>query len=471
MNFPTFRPFDFSTAAAAATVAAAAATAAMAVDVTNVTMSQNSATCKVTINYTLSGPAVVTLDILTNAVPNAADGWTSIGGEHICNAQGDVWKKIDSAGTYTITWQPIESWLDENGDGFKVASGCAKARVSAWPLDNTPDYMVVDISSAAQPNTQRYYPRVDFLPGSVLGQKGAVTNNPNYKTSMLVMRKIMAKDVTWTMGSTGAETQRVTDNDKEATHQVTLTNNYYIGIFEVTQSQFAEVWPNYIWDAPRWSVEGSMRPRDTVWFNAIRGNEDYYWPNDPDPTRFFGLLRTRTGIMDFDFPSEAQWEFAARAGNGSGYWGDGSAILNNNTDANLGRIARYRWNAPSTANNATAFATLGPSQGGTAIVGSYAPNAWGLYDMFGNVAEYCLDWYQDDISDYNGRVNVNSANPQQYLDGTAIPSDRNNQMHVKKGGCWDFDAYLCRPAWRSAQSTMGSSHNYGFRVVCRAGLK
>ena len=206
--------------------ASGAATFAMATPVvSDVTMTQNSGR-KVTITYTVSEDAVVTLNVLTNATPNAATGWASIGGAAICNAQGDVWKKV-SQGSKTITWHPDQSWKDEFGNGFKVADGCAKAVVTAWSLDNTPNYMVVDISATGGADTQKYYPAADFVPGGVISD--------HYKTATLLMRKIMAKDVTWTMGSVN-ESGRI--DGREKPHQVTLTNNYYIGVYPVTQTQW-----------------------------------------------------------------------------------------------------------------------------------------------------------------------------------------------------------------------------------------
>ena len=211
--------------AAATSAALPTATLAATPEVTSVAMAQSSMSRLVTITYTLANaPAVVTLDVQTNANTSAAandPGWTSIGGEAVCNAQGDVWKKVAPELTEgnsfngTITWRPDLSWPDH-----KIASGGARAVVTAWALDNTPDYMVVDVSAGAQPNTQKYYPSVEFFPGGIL-------SNQNYRTTKLVMRKIMAKDVEWTMGSTSMESQRETA--REATHQVTLTNNYYIG--------------------------------------------------------------------------------------------------------------------------------------------------------------------------------------------------------------------------------------------------
>ena len=316
---------------------AAAAVGAAIPEVSNVTMSQ-AANRQVTITYQLANaPAVVTLDIQTNANTSAAandPGWTSIGGEFVCNAQGDVWKQV-AAGNHTITWQPDKSWTGDDGEGFKIEANGARARVMAWPLDNTPDYMVVDISSAAQPNTQKYYPGADFVPGGV--------TNSLYKTTTLIMRKIMAKDVTWTMGSTTLETNR--QAAREATHQVTLTGNYYIGVYEVTQAQWSQVATNSS-AAANFTTERFMRPMEKVCYNEIRNtansttaNTAYDWPAAPNPSSFLGLLRSKTGI-DFDLPSEAQWEFAARAGNGVGYWNDGSPILNANPDANLTLLGR-----------------------------------------------------------------------------------------------------------------------------------
>ena len=87
--------------------AAMAASSALAVDVANVQMAQNTVNCNVTITYELSGPAVVTLDIMTNATPNATTGWTSIGGQYISSATGAVWRKVTDAdaanGVCTIT--------------------------------------------------------------------------------------------------------------------------------------------------------------------------------------------------------------------------------------------------------------------------------------------------------------------------------------------------------------------------------
>ena len=161
------------TLAAAAIIALTTFSATATPEVTGVTMQQDTSTRQVTIAYTFTGgDAVITLDI--EVFDETTGAWSSIGGEAVSNARGDVWKKVaDDGATHTITWRPDKSWPDH-----KIENGGARAVVTAWALDNTPDYMVVDISSAAVANSQRYYPAVEFLPGTEPGQKGAITNNP-----------------------------------------------------------------------------------------------------------------------------------------------------------------------------------------------------------------------------------------------------------------------------------------------------
>ena len=425
--------------------------------VSAVEMSQETLGRLVTIKYKLSStPAVVTLDVETNATDGT---WASIGGAPVSNARGSVWRKVESSeadenGFYTITWRPDLSW-----EGHKIAEGGARAKVTAWALDNTPDYMVVDLSDGAATGSQEYYTSADHLPGGILA-------NTEYRTTKLLMRKIMAKDVKWTMGSTPIETQR--SEDLEATHPVMLTNNFYIGVFPVTQTQWAIVATNSNTKASFSNVDYMMmRPMENVSYNEIRMNGDSYsvnmyakeWPNPPYSRSVLGLLNLRTGL-DFDLPSEAQWEFAARAGNGAGKWGDGTSVRSANPDANLAKLARYKFNGGmigETSNvEPTPYDKCGP-QNGTAIVGSYEKNSWGLYDVHGNVFEWCLDWRVNDISDLDGAVNTNKP--------TA------NINKVARGGAWNGESRLCRAAFRHAFDPVTRSAIIGFRVACTAGLK
>ena len=442
---------------AALAAATSAALTATVPEISGVTMAQASDRL-VTITYALAdAPAIITLDVQTNVT---GDVWASIGGAAVWNATGDVWKRVET-GNRTITWRPDHSWPDH-----KIADGGARAVVTTWALDNTPDYMVVDVSAAAQPNTQTYYPAADFVPGGV--------TNGLYKTTTLLMRKIMAKGVKWTMGSTTLETKRTAAS--EATHQVTLTNNYYIGVFPVTQAQWGLIQPSrpepsYYTNA----ADRAMRPVEQVCYNEIRNaansttaDTTYDWPADPNPNSFLGKLRTKSGL-DFDLPSEAQWEFAARAGNGDTKWGDGSGILNTDKDENLSLLGRYQRNGGQVLNSAgTSYVNPAQSCGamnGTAIVGSYAPNDWGLYDTAGNVLELCLDWYEDNITAHGGKVNIDSATPTKTLSGTS------GANRVRRGGSWNIAAGMCRPAYRVIAAPATRYNNVGFRVLCSAGLR
>ena len=422
--------------------------------VSSVEMSQSSGK-RVTITYSLSEAAVVTLEVQTNANTSASaddPGWTSIGGPAVCNAQGDVWKKV-AAGAHTITWNPRDTWPDH-----EIGAGGARAKVTAWALDNPPDYMVVDISAGAQPNTQKYYPSVDFLPGGILG-------NPDYRESSLVMRKVPAAGVEWMMGSI-AESGR--NPAKEASHKAMIADNYYLGVFPVTQSQWALIQTTRQFPSCfQYEADKKWRPVEYVCYNEIRlsdantaANSEYYWPKAPHGGSFLGRLRTKTGIA-FDMPSEAQWEYACRAGNGEGRWGDGSDYTSSSTDGNLTRLACYgRANIQNSVSEGNT--TWSAADGGTMPVGTHEPNAWGFYDMHGNIFEVCLDWCEDDISTYGGAVNIDRDAPEKTLSG------KDGEYRVWRSGSYRHNAAACRSAYRTEGIANGRYNIAGLRLACPA---
>ena len=396
---------------------------------------------EVTITYTLTAaPVVVTLDIETNT---ASGAWVSIGGEHIQRVAGDVNRRVSGKETYRISWIPDRDW-----PGNIVAANNARAVVTAWPLDNTPDYMVVNLLTATGIDSARYYTSTNFLPGGLL-------SNPAYRTSSIVMRKILAKDVTWTMGSVIESCHATNLKPYETAHSVTLTNNYYIGVFEVTQRQWSLVTGEL---KPYFSYEEdhAMRPIERVSFNRARTSSNnvavagHEWPNAPHPQSFLGLLRAKVNDeIDFDLPSEAEWEFACRAGHGEGCWNDGSLYESTGNDANLNRLGRNDSNTVSKDSGAAV------SEGGTAYVGMYEPNSWGIYDMHGNVIEWCLDWWADDITGMNGRV-VTTANP----DG----------KHARRSAGFNNPSMYHRSAARGNNDSAIVNQAIGLRLACRAGL-
>lgn len=421
-------------------LAALSALSAYAVvpEVSNVAMAQDAARL-VTITYTLAdAPAVVTVDVQTNATVDGQTVWASIGGANIQQMAGDVWKKVEP-GEHTVLWRPDLSWPDH-----RIPDGGARAVVTAWSLDNPPDYMVVNLASNAAANSETYYPAVEFLPGGLFG-------NPDYRTSKLVMRKILAKGVEWTMGSDLTEPGR--DGSREAMHTVTIGDNYYIAVFETTQAQWglvqtARAAPSY------YNVERAMRPVEQVCYNEIRNAANsttadtaYDYPADPNPKSFLGLLRAKTGLA-FDLPSEAQWEFACRAGTTSAY--------NNGNDklpvAVLGSFKDF--------NGYTADADSGAS---LLRVGSRLPNAWGLYDMHGNVYEWCLDSY---AAEGYGTVSLSAV----LVDPcNTVDVDGTSRHRVRRGGSYRASAADGRSASRFYWNA--PFQGTGFRVLCRGAVR
>lgn len=414
-----------------ATLLTASVCAALVPEVSGVSFSQPSGTRLVTIRYTLTGgPAIVTVDIRTNGV--------SIGAANFANVEGDVNRKVTGDTEHVITWRPDRSWPNLE------ISGGVDAVVSAWSLDAPPDYMVAELDGSG---ALRYYTCAEALPGGLL-------SNRVYRTTSLVMRRIHAKGIPWTM------------RGGNYPHTVILTNDYYIGVFEITQGQYLTANNGSYWASSffTYGPDRDLRPVDNVSYGNLRDYDGHYWPAPPG--NILGTMGALTGLA-IDLPSEAQWEFAARAGYAEGRWGDGSGISGNDTDANLDRLGRYK-----NSTGITAFYNVDPKataatpavDGGTAIVGSYAPNDWGLYDMCGNVREWVLDgWDSNDVvKNFGGAVNIdpNSENHSKTLNGSS------SYTRVLKGGGWEDGASNCRPSWRGQRLQSNPDKDVGFRVVC-----
>jgi formylglycine-generating enzyme required for sulfatase activity len=261
--------------------------------------------------------------------------------------------------------------------------------------------------------------------------------NADYKTTKMVFRRIPAG--IFTMGSPEDELGRLAD--REFQHQVTLTEDFYIGVFEVTQAQYYQV----MGGADPSSYKGDHRPVEMVSWNTIRGGT---WPSGaPGADTFMDKLRTLTGAGHlFDLPTDAQWEYACRAGTTRAYndytqnGGTGSDCLTTGSgqDTNLDPLAWYVYNADSQS--------LEHQE-----VGTKQANAWGLYDMHGNVWEWTLDWYVADLG----------VDPVVDPVGGDMGSDR-----VIRGGSWYDFARFCRSADRIRSVPSNSSNScLGFRAA------
>ena len=443
----------FGLAATAALAAASARADVPAVTKVNVTAEGPS----VVVTYELTdAPAIVTLNVETN---NGAGGWASIGGGNIRNfaPESAVFRRVEGTGPHTITWHSDLSW-----PGHRLAAGDVRLKLAAWPVDAPPDYMVVDLSATAATNSQAYYPSEDYLPGGLMG-------NPDYRTSKLVMRRMHAKDVTWSMGSTNIPSSYDPGGKHwnivraMSRHNVKLPSDYFIGVFPVTQSQWALVVGSAKGTYANEAFK-AMRPVDTTTYNDIRnygnGYADYNWPNDPYKNSFLGKIRPKTGI-DFELPTDAQWEFACRAGTGDNVWNDGTPFGDVTVDANL--PGRYKWNG-GYIDGTTEPPAGCTDEHATAAVGSYGRNAWGLYDMHGNVREWCLDYYDETYTPANGIVNIDPK------DGSKKANGTDGGSRVVRGGSFGDDAFNCRPAYREGATPSYGNKLCGFRVACPIGL-
>jgi formylglycine-generating enzyme required for sulfatase activity len=420
----------------------------------SVVMTQDRTSRQVRISYTLdNAPAVVTVDILTNGV--------SIGHGNLVGITGEI-NKIVQPGAQTLRWRPDRSWPNQ-----RIPAGGIEAVVTAWPTNAPPDYMVIDLTGGPNSTTPaaekiRYYTCEAALPFP-----GGVTNDL-CKTDYLVMRKIHAAGKTFRMGITEAEKNGETINNA-APHYVQLTNDYYIGVYEFTQRQWDHLAvklsrPSYFtnnWQRRPVECTGgtyvrgySDKASDTVWpINGHAVNE-----NGPDKSKT-GLyqLRRIVGGLLIDLPTEAQWEFAARSGKG-GIMPDGSSLFVKTEMVKYGRFP----GSPDLPTGITVNRDTPPENGGTSIVGSYPPNAWGLYDMMGNVRELCLDAWK---ASYDQTVtHIDPVG----LTGTAAIT----KNHVVRGGHWGAVYSIASRAsyninWTGTGTYADSteySHATGFRV-------
>ena len=274
-------------------------------------------------------------------------------------------------------------------------------------------YIVVDVSGG---------PTATSYPITYHTNLTIESTNELYKTDQIVLRQIPAG--TFIMGSPTNETGRDTN---ETQHIVTISKPFYIGIYEITQTQ----WSNVMGNNPANHI-GATRPVDSVPYHDIRGNTiGANWPanNSVNSASFMGKLRTKTGLV-FDLPTEAQWEYACRA--------ETTTALNNGKNTDMNEIGRYYSN--------------GGNKFYHTIVGSYAANRWGLYDMLGNVNEWCLDWGNE--SDY---AETNITDPKGMLSGT---------RRIGRGGGHQSSASSCRSASRVIGNPEGTYRDTGFRITC-----
>ena len=364
-------------------VLAFALSAAGAIKPTGVSVSQDPVTHRVTVNYTLSEAAIVTFDVKENG--------TSIGGANLTHAYGDV-HRLMAAGSHTFWWHPEKAW-----PGHRFSESSVSLEVVAWPESSPPDYCVVDL--VVDKGGRTYYTAPEQLPG-----EGGITNKM-YKTDYLVFRLVPAKDAIFPMG------YRWGAQDSCLYHRVKLTNDFYMAVYEMTLGQCK----NAIGEEPQYLASYYC----TSYFNGTEfagytNNLANPMPQTPyfrfrgygtgstwggsftheiaDTGSFLYKMRNALGLPSLDLPTDAEWEFACRAGtaatryDGSTDWPDDIAWTRNNSYSHAFGDWKGTWYMAHE-------------------VGLLAPNAFGLYDMIGNVKELCLDLYNEGTA-YTGGATI-----------------------------------------------------------------
>ena len=348
-----------------------------------------------------------------------------------------------SYGAHHIVWDPTVTAYTNSGvlPEFRVTLAAT----------NSPVYMIVDLTKTAGADGQIEY----IYPGDArLETYGrwtnvwfGVTNDSTYATTKLVMRRVHAG--TFKMGAS-----------VPPTISTTLTKDFYAGVFEVTQRQWELITDK---NPSRFSVPAyyAARPVEQVSYDDIRGaTNEAQAVNWPVTDRtvvgtncFLGKLRAKTGLADFDLPTDAQWECLCRAGTTT-VFNDGSAAANVSdanayTNAWLDTLGRYKFDG-GYINGVTEPYPPGTSlENGTARVGSYQANAWGLYDTHGNNWELCLDWYADSLAGGSDPVGPMSGS-----------------YRLRRGGSWTERAVTCRSASRlSYAKPETQTWDVGFRLV------
>jgi formylglycine-generating enzyme required for sulfatase activity len=238
---------------------------------------------------------------------------------------------------------------------------------------------------------------------------------PKEITNSIGMKLVLIPKGTFMMGSPESEEGR---KENETQHEVTIGKVYYLGVYEVTQAQYEKVMgknPSYFQGAVVGNENADLPVEMVSWDDAVEFCKKLSeLPDEKKAGRVYRL------------PTEAEWEYACRAGSKTAY----------SFDDEEGLLPEYGWFNRNSSRR-------------THTVGLLEPNAWGLYDMHGNVWEWC--------SDMHGEYPKGAVSDQT---GPKEGSDR-----VDRGGSWDDEAANCRSAGRDWIDPSSRGNGLGFRLA------
>jgi uncharacterized protein (TIGR02996 family) len=311
------------------------------------------------------------------------------------------------------TWLALADWLQDNGHADRAELVRLVRRLRALP--------VMEVS----PERAELEGRVaELLNHGVSPVAAEVVNS-------IEMRLALIPPGCFRMGSPPSEVGRA---GYEKAHEMEITKPFYLGVFPVTQAQWQAVMgsnPSYF--SATGGGEDEVRGLDTSDFPV----EMVSWEDAQAFLQRLAALGAEIGAWwGYRLPSEAEWEYACRAGASTPFC-LGSSL--SSRQANF--IGDYPYGG----------AGKGPCLRRTCAVGSYRPNAFGLYDTHGNVWEWCADWFGGDS--YGQSAAKDPLGP---AGGFA---------RVVRGGCWGSSGQGCRSATRHMDTPSSRSSGMGFRVV------
>ena len=272
---------------------------------------------------------------------------------------------------------------------------------------------------------------------AVVLSTSSAQETPRVTTNSIGMKLHRIPAGTFKMGSPRTEPGRTR---KEFQHEITLSRPFHIGVYEVTQAEYVTV------------MSDAANFRNRAAFNGDRGGspqhpmENVEWKNAVEfCNRLSDRPAEKRAARKYRLPTEAEWEYACRAGSTTPFhFGDSlaSSLANFNGNYPYGKVKP------------------GVYRRKTAKVGSYQANAFGLYDMHGNVAEWCSDFYDPEY--YEDSPEKNPLGPPVGV----VETTYGDFFRVVRGGCWVDDARACRSAYRYRAMPGTQYRLIGFRVAC-----
>ena len=303
---------------------------------------------------------------------------------------------------------------EEPSIAYKISGNSLAIAYTGTLFQSTDAVNWAEVASASNPYVVTFDNKKLFFCA-----KGETSKNMTIPLSDTVsLDMIWVEPGTFLMGSPEDELGRAND---ETQYEVTLTKGYWLGKFEVTQAQY----------------EAVMGKNPSNWKGADLPVEKVTWNDAMEFCAILTASEKAAGRLpegyEYTLPTEAQWEYACRAETTTAL-NSGKNLSDQEQCPEMDEVGWYKYNCDDK----------------THPVGQKLPNAWGLYDMHGNVREWCLDWYK-------------YAYPTSAVTDPTGPET--GTFRVIRGGCWSSEASRCRSAYRSNSFPGGKSNIYGFRVA------